>query len=292
MSSELFAARCHQLFDGRRSTYWESDAREGPKPHWVAIGGWDAPLRELAIYLKDHDSYSPRSVRIQLQRARGGFVSSQNRSIRCITQAPILLLTLHIKDHDFHSPRSVRIQLQRARGFVSSQNRSTAYITKTPFFFSRMSQTFPSVSFHRCRCVSVKCVERVLSVLEARVNVCRGESLRRLEFFFSCHTTHTTTAERRIEKQCRRRGASSGQKTRRGIEGEQPGRRLFSFACHTTHTTPRLLLATDREDASSKVTAGVTANTTVKNSRASRESGLCSQTVYNTKGHEHTRTGN
>jgi len=30
-------------------------------------------------------------------------------------------------------------------------------------------QTFPSVSFHRCRCVSVKCVERVLSVLEARV---------------------------------------------------------------------------------------------------------------------------
>jgi len=29
--------------------------------------------------------------------------------------------------------------------------------------------------------VSVKCVERVLSVLEARVNVCRGESLRRRE---------------------------------------------------------------------------------------------------------------
>ena len=33
--------------------------------------------------------------------------------------------------------------------------------------------------------MSVKCVERVLSVLEARVNVCRGESLRRLEFSFS-----------------------------------------------------------------------------------------------------------
>jgi len=46
-------------------------------------------------------------------------------------------------------------------------------------------QTVSSVSFHRCRCVSVKCVERVLSVLEARVNVCRGESLRRLEFSFS-----------------------------------------------------------------------------------------------------------
>jgi len=29
--------------------------------------------------------------------------------------------------------------------------------------------------------VCVKCVERVLSVLEARVNVCRGESLRRLD---------------------------------------------------------------------------------------------------------------
>jgi len=32
--------------------------------------------------------------------------------------------------------------------------------------------------------VSVKCVERVLSVLEARVNVCRGESLRRLLGFW------------------------------------------------------------------------------------------------------------
>jgi len=32
--------------------------------------------------------------------------------------------------------------------------------------------------------------------------------------------------------------------------------------------------ASDREDASSMVTAGATANTTVKNSRASRESGL------------------
>jgi len=31
-----------------------------------------------------------------------------------------------------------------------------------------LPQTFPSVSFHRCRCVSVKCVERVLAVLEAR----------------------------------------------------------------------------------------------------------------------------
>jgi len=37
-------------------------------------------------------------------------------------------------------------------------------------------QTFPSVPFHRCRCVSVKCVERVLSVLEARVNGLRGRA--------------------------------------------------------------------------------------------------------------------
>jgi len=36
----------------------------------------------------------------------------------------------------------------------------------------------------------------------------------------SYHTTHTTTAERRAEEQCRRRGASSGHKTKRGIEGE------------------------------------------------------------------------
>jgi len=44
-----------------------------------------------------------------------------------------------------------------------------------------MPTNFSVVSFHRCRCVSVKCVERGLSVLEARVNVCRGESLRRLD---------------------------------------------------------------------------------------------------------------
>ena len=29
----------------------------------------------------------------------------------------------------------------------------------------RTEQTFPSVSFHRCRCVSVKCVERAEAVL-------------------------------------------------------------------------------------------------------------------------------
>ena len=39
-------------------------------------------------------------------------------------------------------------------------------------------------------------------------------------FCLSSHTIHTTTAERRAEKQCWRRGASSGQNTRRGIEGD------------------------------------------------------------------------
>jgi len=42
----------------------------------------------------------------------------------------------------------------------------------------------------------------------------------------------------------------------------------------TTGGHPPLMLPPDREDASSMVTAGATANTTVKNGRASRESGL------------------
>jgi len=50
-----------------------------------------------------------------------------------------------------------------------------AWFTLQMTWIRTYSNTFPSVSFHRCRCVSVKCVERVLSVLEARVNVCRGE---------------------------------------------------------------------------------------------------------------------
>jgi len=54
-------------------------------------------------------------------------------------------------------------------------------------------------------------------------------------FFFISpyHSTHTTPAERRAEKQCRRRGASSGQKTKRDIEGEDPAaagiERFFSL---------------------------------------------------------------
>ena len=36
------------------------------------------------------------------------------------------------------------------------------------------------------------------------------------------HTTHTTKAERRAEKQRQRRGDNGGQKTKRGIEGEDP----------------------------------------------------------------------
>jgi len=43
-----------------------------------------------------------------------------------------------------------------------------------------------------------------------------------LLFYLSYHTTHTTTAGRRAEKQRQRRSASSGQKTKRGIEGKDP----------------------------------------------------------------------
>ena len=50
--------------------------------------------------------------------------------------------------------------------------------------------------------LSVKCVERVLSVLEARVNVCRGESLRRLEFSFSVPRPCSVCGSPRL---CRRR---------------------------------------------------------------------------------------
>ena len=54
-------------------------------------------------------------------------------------------------------------------------------------------------------------------------------------FFFypSYHTTHTTKAEPRAEDECQRQGASSGQKTKRGIEGEDPAaagiERFFSL---------------------------------------------------------------
>ena len=41
-------------------------------------------------------------------------------------------------------------------------------ITMMRPYYTKITQTSPSVSFHRCRCVNVKCVERVLSVLEAK----------------------------------------------------------------------------------------------------------------------------
>ena len=41
--------------------------------------------------------------------------------------------------------------------------------------FIRTRYNICLMAFHRCRRASVRCVERVLSVLEARVNVCRGE---------------------------------------------------------------------------------------------------------------------
>jgi len=55
----------------------------------------------------------------------------------------------------------------------------------------------------------------------------------RIVVYLSWRTTRTTIAERRAEQQCRRRGASSGQKTKRGIEGEDPAaagiERFFSL---------------------------------------------------------------
>jgi len=51
--------------------------------------------------------------------------------------------------------------------------------------------------------------------------------------YLSYHTTHTTKAERRAEKRRQRRGVSSGQTTKRGIEGEDPAtagiERFFSL---------------------------------------------------------------
>jgi len=47
-------------------------------------------------------------------------------------------------------------------------------------------------------------------------------------FFFSFPTTQTPQTESaQSEKHCRRRSASSGQKTRRSIEGEKPGCRRY-----------------------------------------------------------------
>jgi len=47
-------------------------------------------------------------------------------------------------------------------------------------------------------------------------------------FFLSLMSyTHTQKSRAQSEKHCRRRGASSGQKTRGCIEGEEPGRRRY-----------------------------------------------------------------
>ena len=81
-------------------------------------------------------------------------------------------------------PYTVQCRLQHTRGATKEVSGAKNSIDSCTIPGSANEQTFPSVSFHRCRCVSVKCVERVLSVLEARVNVCRGESLRRLELSF------------------------------------------------------------------------------------------------------------
>jgi len=68
-------------------------------------------------------------------------------------------------------------------------------------------------------------------------------------FYLSYHATHTTTAERRVEKQCRRGGASSGQKTKRGIEGEDMF--LFLFHSITAGTIPRRPAKTEKKRSAS-----------------------------------------
>jgi len=63
-------------------------------------------------------------------------------------------------------------------------------------------------------------------------------------FFFFCISLMAYNSHRKSraqsEKQCRRRSASSGQKTRRGIEGEKPGRRRYLFVfcqCFMTYNS-------------------------------------------------------
>jgi len=72
----------------------------------------------------------------------------------------------------------------------------------------------------------------------------------------------------------------------RGSSPQAPNATLGSVPSSCVLESP-FVYTVDREDASSKLTAGGTANTTEGNSRASRGSGsLCShsQTVHNTKG--------
>ena len=66
---------------------------------------------------------------------------------------------------------------------------------------------------------------RNIAGAEALAVARRPEVASREDFwgvYLSYHTTHTTKAERRAEKQRQRRSASSGQSTKRGIEGEDP----------------------------------------------------------------------
>jgi len=62
-------------------------------------------------------------------------------------------------------------------------------------------------------------------------------------FYLSCHTTLTPQSARaQSEKYCRRRSASSGQKTRGCIKGEKPGRRRYQ------EVLPRLEQRVEKKD--------------------------------------------
>jgi len=86
------------------------------------------------------------------------------------------------------------------------------YINTTSFFSSSECQALRSLSW-----------QNVLGLLGYQL--CRYLCT---SFFYFCisHVIHTYT-KAQSEKHCRHRGASSGQKTRGCIEGEEPGRRRY-----------------------------------------------------------------
>ena len=56
----------HKLFDGSRSSYWESNSDH--KPHWIEMRGFGGELCEFELYEADHNSYSLRNIKVSVQR--------------------------------------------------------------------------------------------------------------------------------------------------------------------------------------------------------------------------------
>ena len=127
-----------------------------------------------------------------------------------------LALSMHI--------HALSLSMSRTHTHTHTHNSCLVLLSLPLSFFRTLSLSLPIHAFHQgqVRLHPQEAVGRQWT---------GAESCLAFTFIFivylSCHTTHTTTAESRAEKQCRRRGASGGQKTRRGIEGEQPGRRRY-----------------------------------------------------------------